>query len=74
MSTSGPPTMPDQEVPYGPYDQFILFGDSITQMSNSQMNGFAFASALQDGRLFITPLQRCLRLLSLINYQTMSDN
>lgn len=30
-------------------DQFILFGDSITQHSASQMRGFAFAPALQDG-------------------------
>ncbi|KAG4025361.1 hypothetical protein MFRU_060g00370 [Monilinia fructicola] len=30
-----------------PYDQFILFGDSITQGSNDP-NGFSFASALQN--------------------------
>ena len=33
----------------GPYDQFLLFGDSITQQSCSQVNGFAFCPALQDG-------------------------
>lgn len=33
----------------GPYDQFLLFGDSITQQSCSQADGFAFSPALQDG-------------------------
>ncbi|KAI9369609.1 SGNH hydrolase-type esterase domain-containing protein [Aspergillus egyptiacus] len=33
---------------YKPYDQFILFGDSITQFSSSQEMGFGFQSALQD--------------------------
>lgn len=33
----------------GPYDQFLLFGDSITQQSCSQANGFAFCPALQEG-------------------------
>ncbi|KKK13998.1 hypothetical protein ARAM_006906 [Aspergillus rambellii] len=33
---------------YKPYDQFILFGDSITQMSSSQEMGFGFQPALQD--------------------------
>lgn len=32
----------------GPYDQFLLFGDSITQGSDCQELGFAFAAALQD--------------------------
>lgn len=32
-----------------PYDQFLLFGDSITQQAASQEAGFAFAPALQDG-------------------------
>ncbi|KAL4878981.1 SGNH hydrolase-type esterase domain-containing protein [Aspergillus karnatakaensis] len=31
-----------------PYDQFILFGDSITQMSSNQEQGFGFQPALQD--------------------------
>lgn len=31
------------------YDQFVLFGDSITQQSGCQDRGFAFAPALQDG-------------------------
>ncbi|KAL4867419.1 hypothetical protein BDV12DRAFT_171392 [Aspergillus spectabilis] len=33
---------------YKPYDQFILFGDSITQMSSNQELGFGFQPALQD--------------------------
>ncbi|KAI9780465.1 MAG: hypothetical protein M1839_006739 [Geoglossum umbratile] len=32
------------------HNQFVLFGDSITQFANSQERGFAFASALQDGK------------------------
>ena len=32
------------------YDQFILFGDSITQQSGSQNTGFGFAPALQNGK------------------------
>lgn len=32
-----------------PYDQFILFGDSITQMSSNQEIGFGFQPALQEG-------------------------
>lgn len=36
---------------YEPYDQILLFGDSITQGSASQESGFAFAPALQDGDL-----------------------
>ncbi|KAI9832649.1 MAG: hypothetical protein M1819_004234 [Sarea resinae] len=32
-----------------PYDQFLLFGDSLTQQSSSQDRGFAFAPALQNG-------------------------
>ncbi|KAI9691438.1 MAG: hypothetical protein M1822_007509 [Bathelium mastoideum] len=31
-----------------PYDQFILFGDSITQQSGAQEKGFGFAPALQQ--------------------------
>lgn len=34
----------------GPYHQFLLFGDSITQQSASQEQGFAFMPALQDSR------------------------
>ena len=34
----------------GPYDQFLLFGDSITQQSASQDRGFAFMPALQNGK------------------------
>jgi hypothetical protein len=29
-------------------DQFVLFGDSITQHSFSQENGFAFGAELSD--------------------------
>jgi hypothetical protein len=32
-----------------PYDQFVLFGDSITEMSFNQSLGFAFGAGLQDG-------------------------
>ncbi|OBT48660.1 hypothetical protein VE00_00872 [Pseudogymnoascus sp. WSF 3629] len=39
--------MPSQ-LPVGPLDQFLLFGDSITEKSNDQEHGFAFASALQN--------------------------
>jgi hypothetical protein len=38
-----------EEALYKPYDQFILFGDSITQMSSDQSMGFGFHAALQDG-------------------------
>lgn len=31
------------------YDQFFLFGDSITQFSHDPHLGFAFGSALQNG-------------------------
>lgn len=31
-----------------PYDQFLLFGDSLLQQSCSQTRGFAFTPALQD--------------------------
>lgn len=31
-----------------PYDQFILFGDSLTQMACNQALGFAFAAELQE--------------------------
>lgn len=34
-----------------PYDQFILFGDSITQMSYNQDIGFGLGAQLQEGRL-----------------------
>ena len=35
----------------GLLDQFILFGDSITQQASSQELGFAFQPALQNGKL-----------------------
>ncbi|KAL3457292.1 GDSL Lipase/Acylhydrolase family protein [Aspergillus heterothallicus] len=31
-----------------PYDQLILFGDSLTQMSSGQRDGFGYQPALQD--------------------------
>lgn len=33
---------------FKPYDQFLLFGDSITQMACNQELGFAFHAALQE--------------------------
>lgn len=39
---------------YQPYDQFVLFGDSITQQACSQTPGFGFFSALQDGTYCLT--------------------
>ncbi|KAL4958511.1 SGNH hydrolase-type esterase domain-containing protein [Aspergillus filifer] len=38
----------DESPSYKPYSQFILFGDSITQMSSNQEQGFGFQPALQD--------------------------
>lgn len=35
---------------YEQYDQIILFGDSITQMSSSQEDGFGLQAALQDSK------------------------
>jgi hypothetical protein len=32
------------------YEQFFLFGDSITQASFDQERGFGFAAALQHGK------------------------
>ncbi|KAL1998670.1 hypothetical protein VTN02DRAFT_5769 [Thermoascus thermophilus] len=37
-----------EAAPFQPYDQFILFGDSITQFSVSQADGFGFHPAIQD--------------------------
>jgi hypothetical protein len=34
---------------YKPYDQFMLFGDSITQGSSNSDLVFGFQPALQDG-------------------------
>lgn len=45
----------DSKIPFltdyekGPYEQFILFGDSVTQMSCAQDLGFAWTPALQNG-------------------------
>ncbi|KAL2834177.1 SGNH hydrolase-type esterase domain-containing protein [Aspergillus cavernicola] len=42
MASAGEPSL------YKPYDQFILFGDSITEMSSNQEMGFGLQPALQD--------------------------
>ena len=39
------------EAQTGLLDQFVLFGDSITQQACSQELGFAFQPALQNGKL-----------------------
>ncbi|RAH70583.1 SGNH/GDSL hydrolase family protein [Aspergillus aculeatinus CBS 121060] len=36
-----------QEQPYKPYDQILLFGDSITEFGSNQDMGFGFHAALQ---------------------------
>lgn len=36
----------------GPYDQIILFGDSITEASYDPGLEFAYGAALQNGILF----------------------
>ena len=41
------PTLLSFSVPLA-MDQFVLFGDSITQHSFSQENGFAFGAELSD--------------------------
>ncbi|CAI7614761.1 unnamed protein product [Penicillium manginii] len=41
-------TPPANEGVAQPYDQFILFGDSITQMSYNQEVGFGFGAQLQE--------------------------
>jgi hypothetical protein len=33
------------------YDQFFIFGDSITQVSYDQRLGFGFGAALESGEL-----------------------
>lgn len=45
-------TEPPEDGLYKPYDQFVLFGDSITQLACSQTPGFGFFSALQDGTCY----------------------
>lgn len=32
-------------------DQIVLFGDSLTQFSGDQSNGFAFKAAVENGKL-----------------------
>lgn len=50
MADKDLPSMKDMDIAK-PYDQFILFGDSITQMSSKQDMGFGFQPALQEGPL-----------------------
>lgn len=45
-----------EEASYRPLNQFILFGDSITQFSCSQQLGFGLFGALQDGKYTIPSL------------------
>lgn len=45
-----------------PYDQLILFGDSITQMSYNQALGFGFGAALQEGGM--TNYRNCFTRLT----------
>lgn len=51
MSTeeSGPAGL-EESLSFLPYEQFILFGDSITEFSCSQEQGFGFHPALQNGK------------------------
>lgn len=51
-------TAPRTEDARKAYDQFILFGDSITQMSYNQDNGFGFGAQLEDG-MFICSMNPC---------------
>lgn len=51
MSTDKPvPGELEKPVSFLPYDQFILFGDSITEFSCNQEQGFGFHPALQNGK------------------------
>lgn len=43
---------------FKPYDQFLLFGDSITQMACNQEIGFGFHAALQECELLFQYPQR----------------
>jgi hypothetical protein len=47
--------MADIQEVFQPYDQFILFGDSITQMGSNQELGFAFLAALQECKSLFSP-------------------
>lgn len=48
-----------------PYDQFILFGDSITQMSYNQEIGFGYGAQLQEGKSILSPQHQVLSLADL---------
>jgi hypothetical protein len=45
-----------KEESVGPYEQIILYGDSITQQSFHQDDGFGFGAALQNCKLFAASL------------------
>jgi hypothetical protein len=49
-----------------PYDQFLLFGDSITQMSCNQDLGFGFEPALQDGKSICSRTSDSLLIMSIV--------
>lgn len=42
---------PTNPILQAPYDQFLLFGDSITQAAYDQSDGFCLGAALQNGML-----------------------
>jgi hypothetical protein len=44
----------------GAYDQFIWFGDSLTQQGWNQEAGFAAGAAVQDGEFWVSVLGLCL--------------
>lgn len=50
--TAMAPVMMDSNRPTE-YEQFLLFGDSITQFSNDQGLGFGFGAALQNGSFLV---------------------
>ena len=49
-----------------PYDQFLLFGDSITQMSSNQDLGFGLEPALQDGKSINSGTNDSLLIISVV--------
>lgn len=59
------------EVMGKPYDQFLLFGDSITQMSSNQDLGFGFEPALQDGKSIRSATDGSLLTLSKVYCRKM---
>lgn len=57
------------------YEQFLLFGDSITQFSNDQSLGFGFGAALQNGQylylLVNIPFTAVIRFISRLNRRVL---